>query len=63
MLDVPLLVSFGTSSADGGLACHSHCFSEDSEAVAHFQTGWLSRASQPRSSSSLLHGFVEERFG
>ena len=36
MLDVPLLVSSVTSSADGGLACHSHCFSEDSEAVAHF---------------------------
>ena len=28
-----------------------------------FQTGWLSRASQPRSSSSLLHRVVEEQFG
>ena len=36
---VPLLVSFGTSSADGELACHSHCFSEDSEAVARL--GWF----------------------
>ena len=34
-LAVPLLVSFGTSSAKGRLARHWHCFSEDSEAVAH----------------------------
>jgi len=32
--DVPLLVGFGTSSEVGELAGHSHCFSEDSEAVA-----------------------------
>ena len=28
MLDVPLLGRFGTSSAAGGVASHSHCFSE-----------------------------------
>ena len=32
--DMPLLVGFGTSSEVGELAGHSHCFSEDSEAVA-----------------------------
>ena len=33
-LDVPLLGRFETSNADGRLRGHSHCFSEDSEAVA-----------------------------
>ena len=33
-LDVPLLGGFETSSGDGRLCGHSHCFSEDSEAVA-----------------------------
>ena len=32
--DVPLLVGFGASSADGVVARGLHCFSEDSEAVA-----------------------------
>ena len=47
-LDVPLLGRFGTSSAEGGLASHSHCFSEDSEAVAHpSHLHGSSRATQP----------------
>ena len=32
--DVPLLVGFGTSSADGGSAHHSHCLSQSRQAVA-----------------------------
>ena len=39
-VDVPLLVGFGTNSADGVVARGLHCFSEGSEAVARLITEW-----------------------